>query len=291
MTELRFDGRVAAITGAGGGLGRAYAHLLAARGAHIVVNDLGGAVDGTASGGSAAVTVVAEIVASGGSAVADANNIATVEGGKAVVQTALDHFGRLDIVINNAGILRDGTLHKMSADNFDSVVAVHLRGAFYVTQPAFTHMREQGYGRIVNTTSAAGLYGNFGQVNYSSAKMGLVGMGKSIAVEGAKYNIKANVIAPVAVSRMTASLMTEEMKKMTPEQVAPVVAYLSHEDCAISGQILSAYGGHVGRVFVGETRGLNKPDLTVEDVADNLDQILNQDGYLTPETLSESMQL
>jgi len=239
----------------------------------------------------AAAKVVEEIKALGGEAIANGSSVTDDAGVAHMVKQAIDAWGRVDILVANAGVLRDKSFAKMEIADFEFVLNVHLMGTVKPVKALWEIMREQNYGRIVVTTSSTGLYGNFGQVNYSSAKMGLVGMGKSIAVEGAKYNIKANVIAPVAVSRMTASLMTEEMKKMTPEQVAPVVAYLSHEDCAISGQILSAYGGHVGRVFVGETRGLNKPDLTVEDVADNLDQILNQDGYLTPETLSESMQL
>ncbi|OBB17643.1 short-chain dehydrogenase [Mycolicibacterium setense] len=291
MSELRFDDRVAVITGAGNGLGRAYALLLAGRGARVVVNDLGGSVDGTGTQEPAAEAVVAEIRAAGGEAVADTNNVASADGGQALVANALDAFGKIDILINNAGILRDGTLHKMSAENFDSVVAVHLRGSFYVTQPAFVHMRERGYGRIVNTTSAAGLYGNFGQVNYSAAKMGLVGMTKSIAAEGKKYNIHANVVAPIAVSRMTQGLMAEAMQRLSPDEVAPVVAYLVHESCDLSGQILSAYGGHVGSVFVAETRGINKPGLSVEDVAASIDQILDADDHIVPSGANEAIQL
>jgi NAD(P)-dependent dehydrogenase (short-subunit alcohol dehydrogenase family) len=290
LSQLRFDGRVAAITGAGGGLGRAHALLLAARGARVVVNDLGGSVDGEGADTSAAEAVVAEIRAAGGTAVADTHNVSTVDGGQGIVRTALDEFGRLDILVNNAGILRDGTFHKMTAENFDAVVAVHLRGAFYVTQPAYAHMRAAGYGRIVNTTSAAGLYGSFGQVNYSAAKMGLVGMAKSIALEGKKHNVKANVIAPIAVSRMTEGLMTEEMKKLAAEEVSPVVGYLCHDTCEVSGQIFSGHGGHVGAVFLAETRGIKMADLTIEDVAANLDQILDQTDYFTPASAMESFQ-
>jgi NAD(P)-dependent dehydrogenase (short-subunit alcohol dehydrogenase family) len=198
LTELRFDDRVAVVTGAGNGLGRAHALLLAERGARVVVNDLGGSVAGDGADAGAAAAVVDEIRQRGGTAVASTDSVSSAAGGAAIVQTALDEFGRLDILINNAGILRDVTLHRMTAEQFESVIAVHLLGAFYVTQPAFVHMRERGYGRIVLTTSAAGLYGNFGQVNYSAAKMGLVGMAKSISLEGAKYDIRANVVAPVA---------------------------------------------------------------------------------------------
>jgi NAD(P)-dependent dehydrogenase (short-subunit alcohol dehydrogenase family) len=283
VSELGFDGRVAVVTGAGGGIGRAYARLLAARGARVVVNDLGGGVDGRGAGGAAAEGVVGEIRAAGGVAIGNADSVSTPEGGRAIVQSALDEFGRLDIVINNAGILRDGTLHKMTPEAFESVISVHLLGSFYVSQPAFVHMREAGYGRLVMTTSAAGLYGNFGQVNYSAAKLGLVGMAKSIAHEGAKYGVKANVIAPVALSRMTEGLISEEMAQaFLPEAIAPVVAYLAHEDCVLNGEVLSAYGGHVGRVFVGETKGITMAGLSVEDVAANIAQVIDTTQFEVP---------
>jgi len=283
VSELGFDGRVAVVTGAGGGIGRGYARLLAARGARVVVNDLGGGVDGRGAGGAAADGVVAEIRAAGGVAIGNADSVSTPEGGRAIVQSALDEFGRLDIVINNAGILRDGTLHKMTPEAFESVISVHLLGAFYVSQPAYVHMRAAGYGRLVMTTSAAGLYGNFGQVNYSAAKLGLVGMAKSIAHEGAKYGVKANVIAPVALSRMTEGLISEEMAAaFLPEAIAPVVAYLAHEECVLSGEVLSAYGGHVGRVFVGETKGITMAGLSVEDVAANIAQVIDTTQFEVP---------
>jgi NAD(P)-dependent dehydrogenase (short-subunit alcohol dehydrogenase family) len=283
VSELGFDGRVAVVTGAGGGIGRAYARLLAARGARVVVNDLGGGVDGRGAGGAAADGVVAEIRAAGGVAIGNSDSVSTPEGGRAIVQSALDEFGRLDIVINNAGILRDGTFHKMTPESFESVIAVHLLGSFYVSQPAFVHMREAGYGRLVMTTSAAGLYGNFGQVNYSAAKLGLVGMAKSIAHEGAKYGVKANVIAPVALSRMTEGLISAEMAQgFLPEAIAPVVAYLAHEDCVLSGEVLSAYGGHVGRVFVGETKGITMAGLSVEDVAANIEHVMDTTHFEVP---------
>jgi NAD(P)-dependent dehydrogenase (short-subunit alcohol dehydrogenase family) len=283
VSELGFDGRVAVVTGAGGGIGRAYARLLAARGACVVVNDLGGGVDGRGAGGAAAEGVVAEIRAAGGVAIGNADSVSTPEGGRAIVQSALDEFGRLDIVINNAGILRDATLHKMTPEAFESVIGVHLLGSFYVSQPAFVHMRAAGYGRLVMTTSAAGLYGNFGQVNYSAAKLGLVGMAKSIAHEGAKYGVKANVIAPVALSRMTEGLISEEMAAaFLPEAIAPVVAYLAHEECVLTGEVLSAYGGHVGRVFVGETKGITMAGLSVEDVAANIAQVIDTTQFEVP---------
>ena len=185
MSDLGYDGKVAIITGAGGGLGRQHALLLAGRGALVVVNDLGGSIDGTGESTSAAERVVEEIRAAGGEAVADHNSVATPEGGAAIVQTAVDSFGRVDIVVNNAGILRDKSFNNMGPDLLGPVLDVHLAGAFYVTQPAWLHMREQGYGRIVSTSSAAGIFGNFGQTNYGAAKMGLVGFSRVLAVEGA----------------------------------------------------------------------------------------------------------
>ncbi len=216
MTDLGFDGKVAIITGAGGGLGRQHALMMAKRGALIVVNDLGGSVDGTGSDKGAAQLVVDEIQAAGGEAVANTDSVATPEGGAAIVQSAVDAFGKVDIVINNAGILRDKSFHNMDADLFDPVIDVHLRGAFNVTQPAWKIMREQGYGRIVSTSSAAGIFGNFGQANYGAAKMGLVGFTNVLAVEGAKYNIKANAIAPLALTRMTEDILGGLGDKLQP---------------------------------------------------------------------------
>ena len=290
MADLGFDGQVAIITGAGGGLGRSHALELAKRGALIVVNDLGGSVDGTGEDASAAQKVVDEIVAAGGEAVANHDSVATPEGGKAIVQTAIDTFGKVDIVINNAGILRDKSFHNMTPDLVDPVIDVHLRGAFNVTQPAYVHMREQGYGRIVSTASAAGIFGNFGQTNYGAAKMGLVGLTRVIAVEGAKNNIKANVIAPVAKSRMTEDLMGDLVEKFGPEYVSPLVAWLVHADVPVSGEVYSVGAGHVARVFIGVTEGYtNTGDLTAEDIRDHFDQIRNEDGYTVPANLNEEL--
>ncbi len=277
---LSFDNRVAIVTGAGGGLGRLYALELARRGARLVVNDLGGAADGTGASEGPAQLVANEINEGGGEAVADTNSVATTEGGAAITATAMEAYGRVDVVINNAGILRDKTFHKLEDDQLHPVLAVHLRGAFNVTRPAFAQMREQGYGRIVSATSNAGVLGNFGQSNYSAAKMGLVGLTHTLALEGAKYNIKANCIAPVATTRMTEAIFGEEIKEaMNPEQVTPVVCFLAHEDCPVSGEVYSAAGGTVARFFVGRTPGYYNPDLTVEDVAENFDQIRDETGY------------
>jgi NAD(P)-dependent dehydrogenase (short-subunit alcohol dehydrogenase family) len=287
MADLGFDGKVAIITGAGGGLGRQHALLLAKRGALVVVNDLGGNIDGTGGDASAAQKVVDEIKAAGGEAVADHNSVATPEGGAAIVKTAVDTFGRIDIVINNAGILRDKSFHNMSPDLMNPVFDVHLKGAFHVTQPAWVLMREQGYGRIISTSSAAGIFGNFGQTNYGAAKLGLVGFTRVLAVEGAKYNIKANAIAPLALTRMTEDLMGALADKLDPSQVSPIVAWLAHEDCPVTGQVYSVGGGRVANVFFGETQGYTKPGHTLEDVRDNWDAIMSQKDYFVPQNLAE----
>jgi NAD(P)-dependent dehydrogenase (short-subunit alcohol dehydrogenase family) len=287
MTELGFDGKVAIITGAGGGLGRQHALLLASRGALVVINDLGGAVDGTGSDKGAAERVVDEIKAAGGEAVADTNSVATPEGGKAIVQTALDAYGKVDIVINNAGILRDKAFHNMEPDLMNPVFDVHLKGAFHVTQPAWVVMREQGYGRIISTSSAAGIFGNFGQTNYGAAKMGLVGFTRVLAVEGAKYNIKANAIAPLALTRMTETIMGGLGDKLDPGLVSPLVAFLAHEDCPVSGQTFSVGGGRVAHVFIAETQGYHDAKLSPEKLRDNWATVTDQAGYGTPNNLAE----
>jgi NAD(P)-dependent dehydrogenase (short-subunit alcohol dehydrogenase family) len=291
MTELGYDGKVAIITGAGGGLGRQHALLLASRGALIVVNDLGGSVDGTGENASAAQKVVDEIKAAGGEAVANHSSVATPEGGHEIVQTAIDTYGRVDIVINNAGILRDKAFHNMEPDLMNPVFDVHLKGAFHVTQPAWVRMREQGYGRIISTSSAAGIFGNFGQTNYGAAKMGLVGFTRVLAVEGAKYNIRANAIAPLALTRMTETIMGALGDKLDPGLVSPLVAYLAHEDCPVSGQTFSVGGGRVAHVFIGETQGFTKADLSLEDVRDNWGTITDQSGYAVPGNLAEETAL
>ena len=261
---LRFEGDVAIVTGAGRGLGRCHALELARRGARVVVNDLGG-------DSSPAANVVAEIRAAGGVAVANHDNVSTVEGGESIVQQALDEFGSLAIVVNNAGILRDKAFHNLTPDLVEPVLLVHLAGAFNVTVPAWRHLRSAGYGRVVNTTSASGLFGNFGQANYGAAKAGLVGLTRSLAVEGRKVGISVNAISPMASTRMTAELLGENGELLAPEQVSPVVAYLCHRECKISGQVLSAGGGHVSAVVTSVTCGITERDLCAESVRDRLD--------------------
>jgi NAD(P)-dependent dehydrogenase (short-subunit alcohol dehydrogenase family) len=291
MSDLGFDGKVAIITGAGGGLGRSHALELARRGALVVVNDLGGAVTGEGASTTAAEAVVQEIKAAGGEAVANYDSVATPEGGEAIVQTAIDAYGRVDIVINNAGILRDKSFHNMTPDLVDAVIDVHLKGAFNVTQPAYVRMREQGYGRIVNTSSPAGVFGNFGQTNYGAAKMGLVGFTRVLAVEGAKNNIKANAIAPVAKTRMTEDLLGPMADNLLPEHITPIVAWLAHEDCPVSGEVYSCGGGRVARIFIGVVPGYANKNLTVEDVRDNFEQIRSEEGYIVPANIGEETML
>ena len=291
MSDVGFEGKVAIITGAGGGLGREHALLLASRGAQIVVNDLGGAVDGTGSSAGPAQKVVEEIEALGGAAVADTNSVASPEGADAMVKTALDAFGRVDIVINNAGILRDKSFQNMTQDLWDAVIAVHLTGAFNVTRAAWPHLREQAYGRVVSTSSAAGIFGNFGQTNYGAAKMGIVGMTRVWAQEGAKYNIRANAIAPVARTRMTEDLLGPLVEKLDPALVSPIVAYLVSEDCPVTGEIFSVGGGRVARVFIAEGPGYFKKDLTVEDVRDNFETISSQADFVCPNSANSEIAL
>jgi NAD(P)-dependent dehydrogenase (short-subunit alcohol dehydrogenase family) len=291
MADLGFDGKVAIITGAGGGLGRSHALELAKRGALIVVNDLGGSMDGQGGSHTAAQKVVDEIKAAGGEAVPNYDSVATPEGGKAIVQTALDSFGKVDIIINNAGILRDTSFKNMTQDQLEPVLDVHLKGAFYVTQPAWQLMRDQGYGRIVNTSSGAGVFGNFGQANYGAAKMGLVGLTRVLAVEGAKNNIKVNAIAPVAKTRMTEELLGPVADKLGPEFVTPLVTYLVHESVPVSGEVYSVGGGRVARVFIGVTPGYVDHELNPESVRDHFDQIRAEEGYEVPANLNEEMGL
>jgi NAD(P)-dependent dehydrogenase (short-subunit alcohol dehydrogenase family) len=303
MTDLRFDGKVAIVTGAGGGLGKAYALLLASRGARVVVNDVGGSVSGEDPDSGPAEAVAREIRDQGGDGIADTHSVATPEGGQAIVQTALDAYGRVDIVVNNAGILRDKAFPEMTPDLLGPVIDVHLKGAFFVTRPAWVVMREQGYGRVVNTSSTAGLLGTEEKSNYGAAKTGLIGFTRVLAMEGAKYGIKVNAITPTAYTRMLAqhldpdqadpqadpasAALREEMIKslvgrLDPALVASVVAFLAHEDCPVSGEIYTAGGGQVSRFFIGRTTGYYNSALSAEDVRDHFAEIRDETGYTVP---------
>lgn len=261
--------KVVIVTGAGGGLGRSYARFLADNGALVVVNDLGGARDGTGSGTSMADQVVEEIRAAGGKAVANYSSVATADGAAEIVETALDTFGAVHGVVSNAGILRDGAFHKMTDDNFDSVLKVHLYGGFNVVRAAWAHFREQRFGRVVVATSTAGIYGNFGQANYGAAKLGLVGMINTLAIEGAKYAITANAVAPLAATRMTEDIAPRELlDKLDPDLVAPAVGYLVSEENNDTGSVFVVGGGLVQRVAQFQNDGVtfaSPPSL--EDIA------------------------
>ena len=291
MPDLRFDGRVAIITGAGGGLGRSHALELARRGAQVLVNDLGGALDGSGSSMSAADRVVAEITASGGIAVPNHDSVATPAGGQAIVKAALDAFGRVDVLVNNAGIRRDKAFHKMDQAMIDLVIDVHLKGALNVTQPAFALMREQRYGRIINTSSASGLFGNFGQANYAAAKAGLAGLTRVLAIEGASHGIRVNAIAPIASTRMTQDVLGDLATRVSPESVSPLVAYLAHEECSVNGHVYSVAGGRIARVFVAETHGVVLPENTSEAIRAQLSLIdqLDVDGFHQPSSLDDEI--
>ena len=291
MSDIRFDGRVAVITGAGGGLGKTYALELARRGASVVVNDLGGSSDGRGGSSSMADATVKEIIEAGGKAAANYDSVATPEGGKAIIQTALDNFGKVDIVVNNAGILRDKSFLKLEPQDLQAIIDVHLKGAFFVTQPAFASMQENGYGRIVMASSGAGIFGNFGQTNYGAAKMGLVGLMNVLAVEGAKYNIKVNTIAPIATTRLTESLFGGDFAKaLDPAYVTPLVVYLCSEKCELTHEIFDVGGGRYARIFVGMTSGWIAPKgkkPSADDIFDQIDVIRDAKSYTIPSSIAD----
>lgn len=282
--SIRFDGRVAIVTGAGGGLGKSHALELARRGAKVVVNDLGGSVDGSGGSSQAAEAVVAEIKGFGGDAFANGSSVTDDKGVETLVRQTVDRFGRVDILINNAGILRDKTFAKVSIEDFQLVVDVHLMGSVKVTKAVWPLMKEQQYGRIVMTTSSSGLYGNFGQTNYGAAKLGVVGLMNTLKLEGQKDNIRVNSLAPVAATRMTENLMPPEaLQALQPELVTPGVICLVHED-APTGFILCAGGGVFSHTKIMETRGayLGHNDLTAEKVLENWSKITDDSRMKQP---------
>jgi NAD(P)-dependent dehydrogenase (short-subunit alcohol dehydrogenase family) len=289
---IRFDNRVAIVTGAGNGLGRAHALLLASRGARVVVNDPGGAVDGKGGDHAAADKVVAEIKAAGGQAVPNYDSVADPKSAANIVKTAVDSFGTIDIVVNNAGVLRDKTFHNMTVEDFDFVVKVHFLGTAYVTHAAWPIMRAKAYGRVVVTSSNSGIYGNFGQANYGGAKLAVVGFMNALRLEGQKYNVLVNALAPVAGTRMTASLLTPEMlARLDPAFVSPMVAYLCSEQCQRTGDIWSAGAGYFARIEYREAPGvrINGRAPTIEDVADNIDKIADLSTSKVFRTSSEEV--
>jgi NAD(P)-dependent dehydrogenase (short-subunit alcohol dehydrogenase family) len=291
---ITFDGQVAIVTGAGGGLGKEYALELGRRGAMVVVNDLGGAVDGSGSSQSAADVVVGQIREAGGDAVANYDSVATRDGGAAIIQTAVDSFGGVDIVINNAGILRDKSFGNMTLDEVDAVLDVHLRGAFHVSHPAFQLMKERGYGRFVHTTSASGLFGNFGQVNYGAAKAGLVGLSNVLAIEGAKYNIKSNAVAPTARTRMTEDVLGPFVEMFDPVQVMPMVVYLCSEENELTHEIFTVGGGRYGRVFIGTNTGWFAGQgvvPSIEEVREHLPEIRDITEHVVPGDINEELMI
>lgn len=273
MTTIDLDGRVAIVTGAGGGLGRHHALSLASRGARVVVNDLAG-------DGPSAEEVVGEVEAAGGVATAFEGSVADAAVARRLVETTVERFGRVDALVNNAGILRDRSFAKMSEDNVRDVLEVHLMGAFHLTGAVWPHMKERGFGRIVNTTSPAGLFGNFGQANYAAAKMGLVGFTRTLAIEGARAGITANVIAPLAASRMTEQILpAEALAKLDPAEVSPLVTWLVSPDCDHTGGVFAAGGGFVARVAVLHGPGAVFSDgVTPEDLAERWDEVVAVEG-------------
>lgn len=273
MSELRYDDRVAVITGAGRGLGRSYALLLASRGAKVVVNDNGSAARGDEIVANPAQQVVNEIVAAGGEAIACIESVATPEGAHAIIKSAIDTWGRIDILIHNAGNVRYGTIAELSIEDFNAVTDVHFKGGFYLAKAAMPHMIEAKYGRVVLTSSCSGLYGSQTTVNYGMSKAGLMGLNNVIALEGGEHGIRSNTIIPAAVTRMADGLDTSAYPPMEPELVAPMVAWLCHESCSLSGEHLVAAAGRMARAFTTESKGVFHPSWTIEQVANEIDAI------------------
>ncbi len=282
MPELRFDDRVAVITGAGRGLGRAYALLLASRGAKVVVNDNGSSIKGAGVDAGPAEEVAREIRAAGGKAVACTDSVSTPGGGAAIIEAALDQYGRIDILIHNAGNVRAASLKDMTQEDFDAVLDVHLRGAFHVVRPAFALMCKAGYGRVVLTSSIGGLYGNHKVANYGVAKAGMIGLSNVVALEGAAEGVKCNIIVPGAVTRMAEGIDISAYPPMGPELVAPVVGWLAHESCSITGEMLISIAGRVAKACFAESPGVYRAAWSIEDVGEQIDAIRNTDAPFIP---------
>lgn len=291
MSNIRLDGQVALVTGAGRGLGRAYALQLADRGAHVVVNDIGSAPNDQPASQGPAESVVAEILQRGGSAHASFHDITDPGQAREMVESTVSTRGRIDAVVHNAGILRDRTLVKLSRDDVDAVIDVHLKAAFWTLIPTAEHMVKAGYGRIVLTASASGLFGTFGQSNYGAAKMGLVGLMRVLSAEGARKGILVNTIAPSARTRMTEDLLGPLAEKLDPAHVAPLVTYLCSRECKRGNQIFSAGGGRYARVFMGLTPGWTKPEgiASPEDIADRMEAITAEEGYIVPDSGTDEL--
>lgn len=285
--SLRFDDRVVIVTGAGQGLGRSHALDFARRGAKVVVNDLGGAATGGGASTSVAQGVVDEIKAAGGEAVA---NTDSVEDGDRIIETALDAFGRVDVVVNNAGILRDASFAKMTDEDWDLIYRVHLLGSMRVSRAAWPHMRNAGYGRIIMTTSVAGIYGNFGQANYAAAKLGLFGLAQTLAIEGASKNIMVNTVAPTAGSRLTATVLPPEVvQALKPEYVTPAVVLLGHETCPVSGKLFEVGGGWVCQTRWEQTQGVFfRDEFTAEDLHGRWEEATSFENARHASQLTES---
>jgi NAD(P)-dependent dehydrogenase (short-subunit alcohol dehydrogenase family) len=287
VDQLNFDGRVAVVTGAGRGIGRAYAHLLAERGAQVVVNDLGGSIEGDGADAAPASAVVAEIVAAGGNAIPDSSDVSTTAGAETLARAAIEQFGRIDVLINNAGIIRWAGMPAVTIEEVEQHLAVHTAGSFNTARAAWPYMAERGYGRIVMTTSA-GVFGLAGNVSYSTAKGAVIGLARTLATEGREHGIKVNLVAPNAYTRMAGEPNKALETAMPPELVAPIVAFLAHEDCPVTGEIYAAGGGRFGRIFIAQTDGyLAGADASVEDVRAHWAAINDDASYTIPAGLNE----